>query len=169
MECNDCVFYKLFSCRNKIAYYSQMLFFTQNLYEIKLYTEIVEKELRNLKILTKHCKDNFKIAENNKLYYNDFSYDSKGTKIVQKNRFSPNNNMEKQFTIEELKKYDGSNGKPAYVAVNGIVYDVSFESTWGGGTHFGLYSGKDLSNEFLGCHKGIKEVLNKLPKIGTIK
>ncbi len=76
---------------------------------------------------------------------------------------------QKEFTLEELKKYDGSNGKPAYVAVNGIVYDVSSEATWGGGTHFGLYSGKDLSSEFLGCHKGMIEILNKLFRVGTIK
>lgn len=76
---------------------------------------------------------------------------------------------QKEFTLEELNKYDGSNGRPAYVAVNGTVYDVSYEATWGGGgTHFGLYSGKDLSSEFRGCHKDVMEILNTLPKIGTI-
>ena len=37
-----------------------------------------------------------------------------------------------QFTVDELAQYDGSAGKPAYVAVSGIVYDVSVQSTWGG-------------------------------------
>jgi Predicted heme/steroid binding protein len=31
----------------------------------------------------------------------------------------------KQFTLEELKQYNGENGQPAYVAIDGIVYDVS--------------------------------------------
>lgn len=30
----------------------------------------------------------------------------------------------KKFTVEELEEYNG-NGKPAYVAFNGKVYDVS--------------------------------------------
>lgn len=76
---------------------------------------------------------------------------------------------QKEFTLEELSTYDGANGRPAYVAVNGTVYDVSKEATWGGGTHFGLYAGKDLSAQFLGCHKGMLENLNKLPKVGVLK
>ena len=76
---------------------------------------------------------------------------------------------EKEFTLEELSTYDGTSGRAAYVAVNGTVYDISKEATWGGGTHFGLYAGKDLSTEFMGCHKGMVETLNKLPKVGVLK
>lgn len=75
---------------------------------------------------------------------------------------------EKEFTIAELAKYDGASGNPAYVAVNGIVYDVSLSSVWGGGTHFGLYSGRDLTTEFKSCHN-MQEILNKLPRVGVIK
>lgn len=76
---------------------------------------------------------------------------------------------EKEFTLEELSTYDGTSGRAAYVDVNGTVYDISKEATWGGGTHFGLYAGKDLSTEFMGCHKGMVETLNKLPKVGVLK
>jgi len=76
---------------------------------------------------------------------------------------------QKDFTLEELSTYDGSSGRAAFVAVNGTVYDISKEATWGGGTHFGLYAGKDLSTEFMGCHKGMVETLNKLPKVGVLK
>ncbi len=73
------------------------------------------------------------------------------------------------FIVKELAQYDGSNGKPAYVAVNGIVYDVSLEATWGGGTHFGLYAGKDLTSQFNGCHGGKLEVLKNLPQVGVLE
>jgi predicted heme/steroid binding protein len=43
----------------------------------------------------------------------------------------------KKFTIEQLKQYDGKNGKPAYIAFKGKVYDVSDNYTWGDGGHFG--------------------------------
>lgn len=79
-----------------------------------------------------------------------------------------NPNGERIFTLEELSQYDGSGGRPAYVAVNGIVYDVSLEPTWGGGTHFSLYAGRDLSNAFNGCHGRI-EVLRNLPKVGILE
>ena len=32
---------------------------------------------------------------------------------------------EKIFTKNELAQYNGQNGQPAYVAVQGVVYDVS--------------------------------------------
>lgn len=76
---------------------------------------------------------------------------------------------QKEFTLEELATYDGSNGKPAYAAVNGVVYDISKESVWGGGTHFGLYSGKDLTPQFMGCHQGMEAILRNLPKVGVLK
>lgn len=75
---------------------------------------------------------------------------------------------QKQFTLAELAEFDGSGGKPAYVAVNGVVYDVSFNGAWGGGTHFGLYAGKDLTAQFGDCHSG-SAILEKLPKVGVLK
>lgn len=44
---------------------------------------------------------------------------------------------EKIFTEEELGKYDGQNGNPAYVAIDGVVYDVTDVSAWNGGVHHG--------------------------------
>jgi predicted heme/steroid binding protein len=76
--------------------------------------------------------------------------------------------QQREFTIEELSNNDGSGGKPAYVAVNGIVYDVSNEPTWGGASHFGLIAGKDLTAQFNGCH-GALQILSKLPRVGILK
>lgn len=73
------------------------------------------------------------------------------------------------FTLEELSKFNGTNGQPAYVAVNGIVYDVSSIQRWAGGTHFSLFAGRDLSNNFNVCHGGNTEKLLNLPVVGTLK
>ena len=75
---------------------------------------------------------------------------------------------EKEFTIEELSKYDGTKGNPSYVAVEGIVYDVSKSSAWNGGKHFNLTPGKDLTEQFASCH-GMVKLLSKLPKVGILK
>lgn len=77
--------------------------------------------------------------------------------------------IQKEFTLEELATFDGSEGKPAYVAVNGVVYDMSDKAGWAGGTHFGLYAGRDLSQQFKSCHLGISVVLDSLPKVGVLK
>jgi predicted heme/steroid binding protein len=54
---------------------------------------------------------------------------------------------ERAFTIEELAKYNGQNGAPSYVAVNGIVYDLTSVPEWANGRHFcsGAIAGKDLT------------------------
>ncbi|TYQ17875.1 UNVERIFIED_CONTAM: putative heme/steroid binding protein [Acetivibrio alkalicellulosi] len=71
------------------------------------------------------------------------------------------------FTLQELSKYDGKGGNPAYVTVNGTVYDVTSNATWAAATHFGLTAGKDLSNEFVSCHAG-ESILSKLKVVGKL-
>ena len=80
----------------------------------------------------------------------------------------PSDEEQRTFTTEELADYNGSNGKPAYVAVDGIVYDVSSVIRWAGGRHFGLQAGRDLTSPFMGCHQGIMGRLDQLPKVGTL-
>lgn len=71
------------------------------------------------------------------------------------------------FTLEELKSYNGRDGMPAYVAVNGVVYDVTNSPVWMEGTHFELMAGRDLSDEFKSCHSS-NAVLSTLPAAGTL-
>lgn len=80
-----------------------------------------------------------------------------------------NSPKEKVLTISELAQYDGSFGRPAYVAINGIIYDVSLEAVWGGGTHFRLYAGNDLTDQFNQCHGGRLEILRNLPVVGILQ
>lgn len=45
-----------------------------------------------------------------------------------------------------LKKYNGQNGNPSYVALNGKVYDVSNVDEWHDGKHYkGMAAGIDLT------------------------
>ncbi len=54
----------------------------------------------------------------------------------------------KDLTAEELAAFDGKGGRPAYVAYEGVVYDVTESSMWGGGEHEGEHAaGKDLTRE----------------------
>jgi predicted heme/steroid binding protein len=74
----------------------------------------------------------------------------------------------RKFTLEDLKQYDGKNGKPAYIAYQGNVYEVTESGLWSGGEHMGLHeSGKDLTDEIeLAPHR--EEVLEKVKLIGKL-
>ena len=52
-----------------------------------------------------------------------------------------------ELTLDELKAYDGSNGNPAYIAIEGKVYDVTDIPNWTGGSHNGFKAGLDLTEE----------------------
>jgi predicted heme/steroid binding protein len=54
----------------------------------------------------------------------------------------------KKITRQELTTNNGKNGKPAYLAYKGKVYDVSQSSFWIDGDHLGMHeAGKDLTEE----------------------
>ncbi len=74
----------------------------------------------------------------------------------------------REFTPEELSEYDGRDGRPAYVAVDGIVYDVSHVILWAGGRHFGLMAGQDHTSDYMVCHNGMQERLDSLPIVGVL-
>ncbi len=71
------------------------------------------------------------------------------------------------FSSQELSEFDGKNGKPAYVAVNGTVYDVTDNAAWAAATHFSLKAGNDLTSEFASCHAG-QPILGKLKVVGRL-
>jgi predicted heme/steroid binding protein len=55
---------------------------------------------------------------------------------------------QRTVTRQELESNDGKNGKPAWFAYQGKVYDVSESSFWIDGQHMGMHdAGKDLTEE----------------------
>lgn len=72
------------------------------------------------------------------------------------------------FTLEELSTYDGKDGRQAYVAVDGVVYNVTELPQWTEGAHAGNVAGQDLTDVILESPHG-KTVLEGLPVVGTLK
>jgi predicted heme/steroid binding protein len=77
-------------------------------------------------------------------------------------------NPQQSFTRGQLAQFDGRNGRPAYVAVKGIVYDVTNNAAWSAASHFGLSAGKELTQEFASCHAGEQWILNTLTPVGRL-
>jgi len=74
----------------------------------------------------------------------------------------------RKFTSNELAQNDGKNGKPAYIAFQGKVYEVSTSPMWLEGDHMGAHqAGKDLTNEIeLAPHR--EETLQKVKQVGVL-
>jgi predicted heme/steroid binding protein len=72
------------------------------------------------------------------------------------------------FTASDLQKYNGQNGNPAYVAVEGKVYDVTNDKEWKNGRHEGVSAGQDITALMSKSPHGNK-VLVGLPVVGTLK
>ncbi|MEF3255804.1 MAG: cytochrome b5 [Deferribacterales bacterium] len=63
---------------------------------------------------------------------------------------------------EEVKQYNGENGKPAYIIYDGKVYDVSDSRLWKNGKHMGRHkAGEDLT-DFISMAPHDARVLEKV-------
>jgi predicted heme/steroid binding protein/uncharacterized membrane protein len=75
----------------------------------------------------------------------------------------------KEYDRKALGDCDGIDSKPARVAVDGSVYDVSGSKLWKGGLHMKRHrAGQDLSGDIAAAPHG-KEVLERVPRLGTMK
>ena len=75
------------------------------------------------------------------------------------------------LTAEALKRYDGKEGRPAYVAVFGKIYDITQSRLWRGGehapSHREAFAGRDVTSLTYKAPHGIKE-LEKFPLVGRL-
>ena len=75
----------------------------------------------------------------------------------------------KNFTQEELAQFDGSDGKPVYIAHNGKVYDVSESKMWRGGLHMKRHhAGRDLTTDIQAAPHDVA-VLERYPQVGVLR
>lgn len=72
------------------------------------------------------------------------------------------------FTLEELAEFDGQDGRPAYIAVDGVVYDVSNVPVWGSGTHYGFEAGIDATEALQSAAPHGVSQLSQAEVIGTL-
>ncbi|MBN2557517.1 MAG: hypothetical protein JXB33_02040 [Clostridia bacterium] len=94
--------------------------------------------------------------------------DGSGSPSDSENANVPADYGETVFTLAELARYDGTNGMPAYIAVDGVVYDVSNVSAWRNGRHNGFTAGKDLTEEIKNISPHGTSTLSGLPVAGTL-
>lgn len=53
----------------------------------------------------------------------------------------------RDFTVEDLREYDGCDGRAAHVAYEGVVYDVTASPMWQDGDHANWHpAGTDLTD-----------------------
>ena len=81
-------------------------------------------------------------------------------------------NGEKAFTVEELSEFDGKGGRQAYVAVDGVVYDITGASQWEDGKHtpcnLDAMAGKDLSGVLKQAPPRMRDYIESEPVVGKI-
>ena len=73
------------------------------------------------------------------------------------------------MTREELAEFDGCDGRAAYVAVSGVIYDVSSSPLWSNGQHEGGHqAGQDLTAE-LKQAPHVRTLIERFPVIGQLQ
>jgi len=73
------------------------------------------------------------------------------------------------MTREELAQFDGKDGRKAYGAVNGKIYDFTGSKLWQNGDHQGLHSaGQDLTEELKNAPH-VRAVVERFPVVGQLE
>jgi len=73
------------------------------------------------------------------------------------------------MTKEELAGFDGREGRKAYVAVNGKIFDVTKSPYWQEGNHQNVHqAGTDLSADLLNAPH-VRSVIERFPVIATLE
>lgn len=146
--------------KNAIRQYQNHLVHINDKYITDLLKQIILDEKGHIKKLTE-IQNNIK---------NGISYDLNDS--GEKSNFSNKNIIKRQeFTLEEIKqKYNGKDGNPSYVVVDGIVFDVTNIDEWSNGSHHGLSVGEEHTDSFYSCHgQKIDMLKKKLPIVGYLK
>ena len=75
----------------------------------------------------------------------------------------------KEFEADELKQFNGEDGKPIYVAYKGKVYDLTESKMWRKGMHMKRHqAGHDLTTDIQAAPHA-PDLLERYPQIGILK
>lgn len=73
------------------------------------------------------------------------------------------------MNLQQLAIHDGREGRKAYIAVNGTVYDVTDSPRWKNGLHPPNHqAGQELSEE-LNAAPHVRAVIERFPVVGTLE
>ena len=76
--------------------------------------------------------------------------------------------QKQNLNLEELSQFYGREGRPAYIAYQGDIYDVSGSKLWSGGIHLKKHAaGSDLTEALKGAPHGEDRVL-KMKRVGRL-
>jgi len=71
-------------------------------------------------------------------------------------------------TLDELSRFDGREGRPAYVAYRGLIYDMTKSRLWKNGSHLTKHAaGNDLTDFLTHAPHGEDKIL-AMPQVGRI-
>jgi predicted heme/steroid binding protein/uncharacterized membrane protein len=74
--------------------------------------------------------------------------------------------LSRELTPEQLSSFDGKEGRPAYIAYKGIIYDITNSRLWKNGQHMMKHhAGTDLSETLKQAPHGDDKVL-AMPQVG---
>jgi len=75
---------------------------------------------------------------------------------------------EEMMNLQDLARYDGRDGRKAYVAVSGSIYDVTGSPLWSHGDHQGEHqAGRDLTEE-LRTAPHVRMVIDRFPIVDQL-
>lgn len=73
-----------------------------------------------------------------------------------------------KYSAEELSHFDGREGRPAYIAYNGALYDVTGSRHWKDGSHFKKHNAGNNLTELLKTAPHGEEKVFAMPVAGTL-
>ena len=73
----------------------------------------------------------------------------------------------KSYTKNQLALRNGQDREEIWVAVHGIIYDVSESRMWKNGRHYEHWAGQDLTEELKDAPH-LPQVLDKFNKVGYL-
>lgn len=91
-----------------------------------------------------------------------------GPKLRKQKSFVPAMDENGACTLDGLCRFDGKDGRPAYVAYKGTIYDMSGSRLWKNGSHVMKHAaGNDLTDILKTAPHGEEKVL-AMPRAGTL-